>query len=74
LPELLLHIKGWINRTLSDSTGYCPVELMFNDPRPDLFEEFLKKGPGQKPPIESLQEKVLKVCVRMKEKAAKRNE
>jgi hypothetical protein len=72
-PELLSHIEGWINGTPSDSTGYSLVELMFNDPKPDLFEKFLKKGLEQKPPIESLQEKVLKVYVRMKEKAAKRN-
>jgi transposase InsO family protein len=56
-PELLLHIEEWINGTLSDSTGYSPVELMLNDPKPDLFEKFLKKGPEQKPPIENLQAK-----------------
>ena len=71
--ELLSHIEGWLNGTLSDSTGYSPNELIFDSPRPDLFEEFLKKGCAQKPPAESLQEKVLKAYVRMKEKAAKRN-
>src|SRR5215510_13198057 len=73
-PELLPHIEGWINGTLSDSTGYSPVELMFNNSKPDLFEKFLKKGPEQKPATESLQEKVLKAYVKMKEKATKRNE
>jgi hypothetical protein len=72
-PELLSHIEGWLNGTLSDSTGYSPVELIFDSPRPDLFEEFLKKGSEQKPPAENLQEKVLKAYIRMKEKAAKRN-
>jgi hypothetical protein len=37
------------------------------------LRSFSKKGPEHKPPIESLQEKVLKAYVRMKEKAAKRN-
>ena len=72
-PELLSHIEGWLNGTLSDSTGYNPVELIFDSPRPDLFEEFLKKRSEQKPPAEGLQEKVLKACVRMKKKVAKRN-
>jgi hypothetical protein len=48
--ELLSHVEGWINGTPSDSTGYSPVELMFNDPKPDLFEKFLKKGLERKPP------------------------
>jgi len=72
-PELLSHTEGWLKGTLSNSTGYSPVELIFHSPRPDLFEEFLKKGSEQKLPAESLQEKVLKAYVRMKEKAAKRN-
>jgi hypothetical protein len=73
-PELLSHIESWINGTVSDSTGYSPVELMFNDPKPNLFEKFLKRGPEQRPPTESLQVKVLKAYVKMKEKEAKRNE
>ena len=56
---------------MSVSTGYSPVELIFDSPRPDLFEEFLKKGSEQKPPAERLQEKVLKVYVGMKEKQRK---
>jgi len=38
-PELLLHIEGWLNGTLSNSTGYSPVELIFNSRRPDMFEK-----------------------------------
>lgn len=72
-PEMLSDIEGWLNKTMSDSTGYSPVELIFNNPRPDVFEEFLKKGSEQKPLAESLQEKFLKTYVRMKEKTAKRN-
>jgi len=58
---------------LSDSTGYSPVELILDSPRPDVFEEFLKKGSEQKPSAVGLQEKVLKAYVRMKERAAKGN-
>jgi hypothetical protein len=47
--ELLSHIDGWLNGTLSDSTGYSRVELTFDSPRPDFFEEFLKKRSEQKP-------------------------
>jgi hypothetical protein len=47
---------------------------MFDDPKPDLFEKFVKRGPEQRPQTESLQDKVIKAYVRMKEKAAKRNE
>jgi len=72
-PELLSHIEGWLSRTLSYSTGYSREELIFDNPRPDLFEEFLKKGSEQKPPAESLKVKVLKAYVSMKEKTAKRN-
>ena len=72
-PELLSQVEGWLSGILSDSTVYNPVELTFDSPRPDLFEEFLKKGSEQKSPAKSLQEKVLKSYVRMKEKAEKRN-
>jgi hypothetical protein len=58
---------------MSDSTGYRPVELIFDRPVPDLFEKFLKKGPEQNPLVDNLQEKVLKEYIKMKEKAAKRN-
>jgi hypothetical protein len=40
-PELLSHIEGRLNGTLSDSTGYSPVGLIFDSPWPGLFEEFL---------------------------------
>jgi hypothetical protein len=57
----------------SELTGYSPVEQMFNYPKPDLFEKFLKKWPEQRPPKESLQEKVLKAYIRARAKAAGRN-
>jgi hypothetical protein len=71
--ELLTHLEDWLNGTLSDSTGYSRVELIFDRPMPDTFERFLKKETEQKPPVESLQEMVLKTYVKMKGKADKRN-
>jgi hypothetical protein len=57
---------------MSYSTGYSPVELMYDAPRPDLFTRFLSKSADEVPPTESLQDKVLKAYVRMQHKAAKR--
>ena len=53
-PQLLSHIEGWLNGTLSDSTGYSPVELIFDSPWPDHFEAFEFEGSEQKPGAESL--------------------
>jgi hypothetical protein len=73
-PELLPKIEEWLNGTASDSTGYSPVELMYDEPRPDLFKKFLVKEADQRAPLESLQDKVLKAYINMKTKALKRNE
>ena len=53
-PELLSHIEGWLSGTLSDSTGYSPLQLIFDSPWPELFEEVHKKGSEQKPAADSL--------------------
>jgi hypothetical protein len=68
-----LTLQGWLNGTLSDLTGYGPAELIFDSPTTELSEEFLEKWSEQKRPAESLQEKVLNVCFKMKERAAKGN-
>jgi hypothetical protein len=70
---LLPKIEEWLNETMSDSTGYSPVEIMYNEPRPDLFRRFLKKEADEKPPPESLKDKVLKAYLKMKMKAERRN-
>jgi len=43
-PELASHIEGWLNGTLSDSTGYSPIELIFDGPRPGLLKNSLRDG------------------------------
>jgi len=71
-PDLLDKIEKWLNETISDSTGYSAVELMYNKPWPDLFSKFLNKEKDQQPPCETLQEKAFKAYLSMKEKAARR--
>jgi hypothetical protein len=71
--ELLPHIEGWLNGTLSDSTGHSPFGQIFDGPMPDLSEKFLKKGAEHKPPVETFKERVQKAYVRMKEEPGRRN-
>jgi hypothetical protein len=71
-PELIPHMENWMNTTVADSVGYTPVELMYNQSRPDLFVKLLNKTKDQNPDVESLQEKITKAYTRMKEKAIKR--
>jgi hypothetical protein len=72
-PKLLIQIESFLNGTISDSTGYTPVELMWDEPRPELFWEILSKTADELPPTESHQNKVYKAYLRKKERAAKRN-
>lgn len=72
-PELLVKIEEVLNGSVSDSTGYSPVELMYDEPRPDLFKKFITKEADQMPPTESHQEKALKAYIKLREKATKRN-
>jgi hypothetical protein len=44
---------------------------MWDEPRPDLLREILSKTADELPPTESLQNKVLKAYLKMKERAAK---
>jgi hypothetical protein len=48
-PDLIPNIKSWLNTTISVSTGYTPVELIFNDDRRDLFSKILNKTKEQQP-------------------------
>jgi hypothetical protein len=48
------------------------VELILDRPTPNLFER-LKEKPDLKPSVGSLQGRLLKAYVKMKEKVAKRN-
>ena len=71
-PELIPKIESWLNTTISGSTGFTPVELMFNDIRPDIFSKILNKKKEQQPNNEELQDKITLAYLTMKKKAAKR--
>jgi ribonuclease HI len=69
--ELLPKIEEWLNRTITSSTGYAPIELIFGAKRPDIFAELI---PGlDLPEEEELGTKVLNAYAKMKEKGVKRD-
>jgi transposase InsO family protein len=72
-PELLPYIEQWINQSVSQSTGYTPIELMEGKPKPDIFEDLLTKEMEQFPEEETGHQKALKAFIKMKQKAEKRN-
>jgi hypothetical protein len=69
--EHIPKIESWLNTTISGSTGYTPVELMFDDNRPDLFSKILNKPTEQQLSNETLQDKMTLAYLTMKKKAAK---
>jgi hypothetical protein len=71
-PELIPLVEKWLNTSVSGTTGYSPVELIFDEPKPDVFKRILLRTREQMPPIESLEEKILHAYARMKQKAADR--
>jgi hypothetical protein len=71
-PELIFKIEFWLNTTVSGSTGFTPVELMFNDSRPDIFSKILNKTKEQQPNNEELQDKITLAYLTLTNKAAKR--
>jgi hypothetical protein len=72
-PELVPHIENWLNSSVSQSTGYSPVELLYGNAKPDIFRRILKKHDDQLPTEEALTDKILKAYARMKLRADKRN-
>ena len=71
-PELIPKIESWLNTTISGSTGFTPVELIFNDIRPDIFSKILNKTKEQQPNNDELQGKITLAYLTLKKKAAKR--
>jgi hypothetical protein len=68
------YIENWLNSSLSQSTGYTPVELLYGDSKPDIFCKILEKRADQLPPEDALSDKILKAYAHMKLRAARRNE
>jgi hypothetical protein len=71
-PELIPKIESWLNTTISGSNGFTPVELIFNDIRPEIFSKILNKTKEQQPNNEELQEIITLAYFTLKKKAAKR--
>jgi hypothetical protein len=71
-PELIPKIESWLNTTISGSTGFTAVELMFKDIRPDIFSKILNKTKEQQPDNEELQDKITLAYLTLKKKAVKR--
>ena len=40
-PDTLQYIENRINSTVSQSTGYAPIELLNGQSRPDIFRKIL---------------------------------
>jgi hypothetical protein len=72
--ELLPKIEEWLNTTVSGSTGFTPLELLFEEKKPDLFEAILKKSPENLPKEETIAVKVMKAFAKMTKKASDRRE
>jgi len=59
---------------VADSTGFTPVELLFQAKKPDLFEKIFTKSPENIPKPETIGDKVMKSYERMRKKAKNRME
>jgi len=47
MARTYFQIEYWLNTSVSGSTGFTPVELMFNDIRPDTFSKInIKQDKG----------------------------
>jgi hypothetical protein len=70
-PKLIHKIEYCLNTTISGSTGFTPVELMFNDIRRDIFSKILNKTKERQPHNEDLQDKITLAYLTLKKKGAK---
>jgi hypothetical protein len=62
-----------MNESISESTGYTPIELLTEKPRPDLFAKVIIKDPDQLPQGEDRETRALKAYLRMKKRTERRN-
>jgi hypothetical protein len=66
------HIEGWLNKTVSSSTGYSPSELMFGDRNPSILDKMLPELKQDTSDIEDLDTKLERTFSRIKREAAGR--
>jgi hypothetical protein len=69
-PEFVSHIQDWLNQSVSQSTGYKPIEFFESGNKRKIFEELMKKLPDS-PPKEDLPTKILKAYNRARTQADK---
>jgi hypothetical protein len=72
-PELVPYIEEWLNSSVSETTGYAPMELLGGKPRPDVFKKIIKEESHQLPVEDTLAEKLLKAYAKSKLRAEGRN-
>jgi hypothetical protein len=73
-PELVPYTENGLNSSVSQSTGYTPVELLYGDPKPDIFCKILEKMADQLPLEDALSNNILKAYAQMKLRVYRRNE
>ena len=71
-PGLIPKIECWLNTTIYGSIDFSPMELMFNDFRPDIFSTVFNKTKEQQPNNEEWQDKIKLAFLTLKKKATKR--
>jgi hypothetical protein len=70
--SLIPNIEKWINTTVSSTTAYAPVEIIFGQPRPNIFKELIRNPPNKQYPPDSLEAKTLQAYARLKLRAEAR--
>jgi hypothetical protein len=74
MAKLPPKIEEWLNTAVAGSTGFTPVELLFEAKKPELFEKIPTKSPENLPAPETIGDKVMKTYARMRKKAKDRRE
>jgi hypothetical protein len=70
--EVLPHVEKWINCAAASSTGYSPMELMFDGRKLSVFDNVLPELDQSFSGVESLEVKWEKAFSRIKRKAEER--
>jgi transposase InsO family protein len=70
-PEFVSHIQNWLNQSVSQSTGYKPIEFFEAEAKNEIFREITRNLPDNQLE-EDLPTKILKAYNRAKSKAEKR--
>jgi hypothetical protein len=70
--DLVPYIENWLNTATSGSTGYTPVQLIFDEDSPDIYERLIMKFPEQLPATETLEDKIWQAYAGMRRKAEER--